>query len=66
MASDGWISVKERWPGVVDDYLVEIEGFSGVSSYADVLTFSEGRFQGVPCGFRVTHWMPLPEAPDAE
>jgi hypothetical protein len=61
-----WIDCKHRMPTSVDDYLVEIRGWSNTSKYMDVRTFAEGKFMGVGCGFAVTHWMPLPAPPESE
>jgi uncharacterized protein DUF551 len=59
-----WISVKERLPTLLRQFLVHIKKPSLHLSYYDVLTFGPdiGRF--AERHEYVTHWMPIPEAPD--
>lgn len=57
-----WISVKEKMPEEIGDYLTYIQKPLFNLFYRDVLTF------GGECGFLdqgkyVTHWQPLPEPP---
>ena len=60
-----WISVKDRLPEKIGEYLVVYEScYVRESSYIRISLFYEGHFN-----FKfgtVTHWMPLPEPPKEE
>lgn len=56
----GWISVKDRLPDRLDEYLVVNCGKVGLAIYHDGLWFAPTR------NVEITHWMPLPEPPKME
>ncbi len=58
----GWIPVEERLPGKGNDVLVTYDtGAQGVDFIdSDGDWFWEDREEGI----EVTHWMPMPEAPE--
>ena len=62
-----WIPVTERLPDKFGEYIVAIKTVSGVvySDYADFDRFSKRWTTGLffEVGSKVTHWMPLPDAP---
>ena len=65
-----WIPVTERLPEKYGKYLCRYV-FNGSAEYPHIEAISYYptmmRFQGEgSCGMRVTHWMPLPEAPKGE
>lgn len=57
-----WISVKDRLPDVDGEYIVFRPP---ENTFGDIVirTFRGGEFSGL---FEVTHWMPLPPAPEEE
>jgi hypothetical protein len=56
-----WISVKERLPENLGEYLI----YPQTNFYTSF--FNNGEFAiSVLYGVKVTHWMPLPEAPEVE
>ena len=59
---DEWISVDERLPEQCVPVLVYKN--SNSEAYGDMETayFEKGRWRG-SCGEFITHWMPLPKAP---
>lgn len=59
----GWISVEERLPESFETVLVFCD--TGVRKFQCVSEMIEpnGKRWSAVCGFRVTHWMPLPEPP---
>lgn len=61
-----WISVDERLPELYTSVLVYCDAM--VSKFYCVSEMIEpyGKRWSAVCGFRVTHWMPLPEAPRKE
>jgi Protein of unknown function (DUF551) len=62
MASDGWISVKDRLPEYAGDVLVCNRGGSRAIAWFNN-NFQEWRPELE--GREVTHWMPLPAFPEA-
>ena len=58
-----WISVEERLPEKFETVLVFCD--TGARKFQCVSEMIEpnGKRWSAVCGFRVTHWMPLPEAP---
>lgn len=58
-----WISVEERFPEEYETVLVFCD--TGARKFQCVSEMIEpnGKRWSAVCGFRVTHWMPLPEAP---
>ena len=58
-----WISVDERLPEQFETVLVFCD--TGARKFQCVSEMIEpnGKRWSAVCGFRVTHWMPLPEAP---
>ena len=67
-----WIPVSERLPDHFGTFLVaidEVHGENRVSVDAADFDLSEKRWStfGYFCaGFKITHWMPLPEPPKGE
>ncbi len=58
-----WISVEDRLPEQVGDYLIHIASEDWCDSYMMNSIFFEGRFvDAIGCA-PVTHWMPLPSPP---
>lgn len=53
-----WISVKDRLPEKLDEYLVVNCGKVGTAIYHDGLWIAPTRKVGI------THWMPLPVLPE--
>ena len=63
-----WIPVTERLPEKGDKYLCIVKSclFRG-ATYQTILGYDKGGFyDGCICMEDVTHWMPLPEAPDGD
>lgn len=60
----GWIPVRERMPEVEGHYLVWASA-SRIDGYCDHLAIAtyQGREWGNEFNWLVTHWMPLPAAP---
>lgn len=60
----GWISVEERLPEKMETVLVCIKGYlkNPIMVVSEMLE-EDGTRWSACCGFTVTHWMPLPEAP---
>lgn len=69
MQTTNWISVKDRLPDPLTDVIVYYAGGGEVSKQGRIaiayLTFTAGWLFEAPYG-PVTHWMPLPEPPQAE
>jgi hypothetical protein len=64
-----WISVKDRLPEKNDRYLCydDNQGYSQVFEWYKNFNLNEWDwFDVVNQDFHVTHWMPLPEFPQAE
>jgi hypothetical protein len=65
-----WIPVTERLPEKYGKYLCRyVFNESAEYPHLEVISYypTMTRFQGEgSCGMRVTHWMPLPEAPKGE
>lgn len=63
----GWISVKDRLPHPENDVLVRCQ--YGSSEYWDIAALFHGEWASHvtqdSCRYRVTHWMPLPAAPES-
>ena len=59
-----WISVEERLPDCIMNCIVHIVHSYAKDCYSSIrlAVFAGGEF-GVDKAYRVTHWMPLPEAP---
>lgn len=61
----GWISVEERLPDCIMDCLVHcVHSYCDYDGYSNITIriFANGEF-GIDKAYKVTHWMPLPEAP---
>ena len=65
-----WIPVTERMPDKFGEYIVAVKTMDGVvySDYADYYLDRQRWRTGLyfEIGSKVTHWMPLPEAPKEE
>lgn len=60
-----WISVKDRLPELYMDVLVFAKGgIIDVDCLEHIMSWGEEGF--CKYGYNVTHWMPLPEAPERE
>ena len=63
-----WIPVSEKKPTVADEYVVMIQGAASPTTLyylpSEDIFFTET--EGDTVTYRVTHWMPLPEAPKKE
>ena len=59
-----WISVEERLPDCIMNCIVHIVHSYAKDCYSSIqlAVFAGGEF-GIDKAYRVTHWMPLPEAP---
>jgi len=69
---DGWISVDEKTPGPYETVLISILSKNGYGEPATLETvgfFECGDWHScsgpILDGERVTHWMPMPAAPEA-
>lgn len=62
--SSKWIPVSERMPEDIYDVLIYVQ-FGNTPGRAIVTTYLErgGFTYGVNDPYKITHWMPLPEAP---
>lgn len=60
----GWISVNDRMPPAVGDYLCAFDDGTVQSfDYTDLDIYrGYWGYQGIPTS-KVTHWMPLPDPP---
>ena len=73
-----WVSVEEQLPERYNPVLVTYIGFNSNSLLSDMVAYRDGDGDwcwwdgdfpsGEICKVKITHWMPLPEAPkeDAE
>jgi glutamine cyclotransferase len=57
-----WIPVSERLPK--DHDVVIVQGGIAYIRKGEWMTLTGERYPGLPIQWTVTHWMPLPEAPD--
>lgn len=62
-----WIPVAERLPEKCEPVLVCFDFMGGKAVKASDRYGKNGLlWSGIPCGGKVTHWMPLPEPPKGE
>lgn len=60
----GWISVDDRFPDEMGEYLVSVQVCGKTHVTTAHFTPYSSRISWIECG--VTHWMPLPELPCME
>ena len=62
-----WIPVTERLPEKCEPVLACFDFMGGKAVQASDRYGKNGLlWSGIPCGGKVTHWMPLPEPPKGE
>lgn len=62
-----WVPVSERLPEKKGYYMTAvIDGFDGSRSVEKFRYFGDGEFFAWSERYTVTHWMPLPSAPESE
>ncbi|MGK3245272.1 DUF551 domain-containing protein [Enterobacter kobei] len=64
---DGWVACSERMPEVEGHYLVwaNASKLEGYCNHQDIAAYQAGQWSN-EFGWLVTHWMPLPTAPQQE